>query len=34
VANGVEKTIAKVGTLAREGMKQTDSIILSIMLQE
>jgi L-cysteine desulfidase len=34
VANGVEETIANVGTLAREGMKQTDSTILNIMFKE
>lgn len=34
VGKSVERTIANVGTLAREGMKQTDSTLLSIMLQK
>jgi L-cysteine desulfidase len=34
VAKGVEKTIANVGALASEGMQQTDTAIVSIMLEE
>ena len=31
VASGVENTIANVGRLARQGMRQTDQTILEIM---
>ena len=31
VSHGVENTIANVGTLARDGMKETDKEIISIM---
>ena len=31
VAAGVDSTIANIGTLAKEGMLQTDQTILSIM---
>ena len=34
VKNGVEKTIATVGRLARFGMKQTDEEIIRLMLEE
>lgn len=33
VKDDVEKTIAAVGTLAREGMQKTDEVILDIMLE-
>ena len=31
VTKGVENTIANIGVLAKEGMRQTDRTILSIM---
>lgn len=33
ITKGVEKTIANVGDLAREGMAQTDKQIIEIMLR-
>ena len=32
VTRGVEGTIANIGVLAREGMRETDRVILNIML--
>ena len=34
VTKGVENTIANIGVLAQEGMRQTDRTILSIMTEK
>ena len=34
VKKGIENTITNIGTLGRDGMAQTNEVVLSIMLDE